>query len=179
MQTFATIIRVKKSDKYIYHHVSHCKQLAKIELLNSFRDPRTPERDRQSERECQRLNQLQMTSPSIRRQREYDRQQPIPQPNFGVSVNVGNMGLMVAGPPAPIEQRVNWNERLEQNFQGAHARQLQNHGGQRRGQNEEMPIVAGPSVPQEERVNWQERLEQGFQARHAQRLQNRGGSLWE
>src|SRR5882757_9769001 len=118
MQTFATIIRVKKSDKYIYHHVSHCKWLAKIELLNSFRDPRTPERDRQSERERQRLNQLQMTSPSIRRQREHDRQQSIPQPDFRVPVN---MRPMMAGPSAPVEQRVNWNERLQQNFQSAYA----------------------------------------------------------
>ena len=39
---------------------------------DSFREPRTPEGDRESERERQRLHQLQMTSPSIRRQREHD-----------------------------------------------------------------------------------------------------------
>jgi len=89
------------------------------------------------------------------------------------------MGLMTAGPSVAIGQRVNWNERLGQNFQSAHAQRLQNRGGRRRGQNEEMAMMAGPSILQEERVNWQERLEQGFQTRHAQRLQNHGGSLWE
>ena len=168
--------------------------------MNFFRDPRTPERDQQSEREHECLNRLQMTSPSIRRQREYDRQGPMPQPNFGMPINTGNMISMVAAPSALIKQRVNWNERLEQNFQSAYAQQLQNRGGQCREQNEVMPMmagpsvsqrervswhqgqnegVAGPSVPQEERVNWQERVEQGFQANYAQHLQNCGGSLWE
>ena len=123
MQTFeifATIIRIGKSNRYIYHHVSlrERSMTCKILIVELFRDPRTPERDRQSEREHQRLNQLQMTSPSIRRQREYDRQQPIPQPDFRVPVN---MRPMMAGPSAPVEQRVNWNERLQQNFQSAYA----------------------------------------------------------
>ena len=46
-------------------------------------EPRTPERDRHSQREQQHLQQLQMTSPSIRRQRQSDIQDPIPQPDFG------------------------------------------------------------------------------------------------
>lgn len=47
-------------------------------------DPQTPERARNSERERDRVRRLQMTSPTIRRQRVYDRQTPIPQPNFGM-----------------------------------------------------------------------------------------------
>jgi hypothetical protein len=70
-----------------------------------------------------------MTSPSIKRQREYDRQGPMPQPNFRMPINAGNMRSIVAAPAALIEQRVNWNERLEQNFQSAYAHQLQNRGG--------------------------------------------------
>ena len=94
--------------------------LANVHLSNSFRDPRTPERDRQSEREQWRLQDLQMTSPSIRRQREYDRRGPIPQPNFGAPVNMGPMAA--AGPYAPVQQRVNWQESLQQGYQ---ARQTQ------------------------------------------------------
>ena len=132
-------------------------------LLCSYRQPRTPERDRQSEREQERL-QRQMTSPSVRRQREYDRQLPMPQPHFGAPA--------VAGPP-----RVNWQERLEQGFQSRQAQRHQNRGDRHQGQNEGMPAVAGPSVPVEGRVNWGERLEQGLQSRHAQRLRDRGGPL--
>ena len=94
-------------------------------MSHYFRNPRTPERDQQSEREQERLQRLQMTSPSVRRQREYDRQGPIPQPNFGGPVNVGPMAA--AGPFAPV-QRVNWQENLIQGFQARHAQQLQNRG---------------------------------------------------
>lgn len=45
----------------------------------------TPERNRQGERERERLQRLQMTSPTLRRQRVYDRQEHIPQPNFAAS----------------------------------------------------------------------------------------------
>ena len=76
---------------------------------DSFREPRTPEWDRQSERENQWLQQLQMTSPSIRRQREYDQQQPIPQPDFGGPSN------------APAQERIDWQQRFEQGFQSQHA----------------------------------------------------------
>jgi hypothetical protein len=82
-------------------------------LSHSFKNPRTPEKDQQSKREQEHLQQLQMTSPSVRRQREYDRQELIPQPNFGGSVNVGPMAA--AGPFAPV-QRVNWEENLIQGF---------------------------------------------------------------
>ena len=79
------------------------------------------------------------------------------------------MGPMAAaGPYAPMQQRVNWLERLEQGFQVRHNQRFQNHNGG-------MPMAAGASAPTERRVNHQERLEQGFQARQAQRLQNRGG----
>ena len=91
--------------------------LAKTQFLLSSRYPRTPERDRQSEREQEHLQRLQMTSPSIRRQREYNRQQPMPQPNFG-----GHVGPMAAaGPFAPVQGRVNWQEHLQQGFQARHA----------------------------------------------------------
>ena len=76
---------------------------------DSFREPRTPEWDRQSEMENQWLQQLQMTSPSIRRQREYDQQQPIPQPDFGGPSN------------APAQERIDWQQRFEQGFQSRHA----------------------------------------------------------
>jgi hypothetical protein len=90
-----------------------------------------------------------MTSPSIRRQREYDRQQPIPQPNFGI--------LVAAGPGV----RVNWQESLQQGFQSRHAQQLQSCGAQHQQQNVVMSMTVEPS-------NWQ------FQASHAQQLQNHG-----
>jgi hypothetical protein len=86
----------------------------------------------------------------------------MPQPNFD--------GPAIAGP-----SRVNWQERLEQGFQSRHVQRLQNRGGRRREQNEEMPAVAGPST--EGRVDWQGRLEQDFQARHNQRLRNHGRPL--
>ena len=53
-----------------------------ISFRNISDRPQTPEHDRQGERERERLQHLQMTSPSIRRQCVCDRQ-PIPQPNFG------------------------------------------------------------------------------------------------
>ena len=73
--------------------------------------PGIPEHHWQSEMEQEHLQQLQMTSPSIRRQREYDRQESIPQPNFGGPVNARHMIPMVAGPSAPIQGRINWKER--------------------------------------------------------------------
>src|SRR6202453_2838312 len=100
-----------------------------------------------------------MTSPSVRRQREYDRQEPIPQPNFGRLVNMGPMAA--AGPYIPVQQRVNWQESLAQGFQARH-QQLQNCGGWHQRQNEAMPMAAGPSAPTEGRVNYQERPEQDF-----------------
>ena len=89
--------------------------LAKAYHLDIFREPRTPERDRQSEREQRWLEQLQMTSPSIRRQREYDRWQPIPQPNFA---GPSNAPIIAA---APVQGRIDWQQRLEQGFQSQHA----------------------------------------------------------
>ena len=147
---------------------------ANAQLSHSFRHPRTPERDRQSEREQDHLQHLQMTSPSVRRQREYNRQEPIPQPNFGGPVNMGPMAA--AGPYAPVQQRVNWQESLAQGFQARHAQRLQNRGGRRQRQTEGTPMAAGPSAPIEGRVNRQERVEQDFEARHNQQLQNHGGS---
>ena len=99
-----------------------------------------------------------MTSPSIRRQREYDRQIPIPQPNLVGPVNMGPMAA--AGPYAPVQQRVNWQESLEQGFQPRHVQWLQNHGGQHQRHNERTPVAARPSAPMEGRVNYQESVEQ-------------------
>jgi hypothetical protein len=35
----------------------------------------------------------------------------------------------VARPSVPQEERVNWQERVEQGFQASHVQHLQNHGG--------------------------------------------------
>ena len=94
-----------------------------------------------------------MTSPSVRRQREYDRQQPIPQPHFGFG--------------APAQARVNWQERLEQGFQTRHAQRMQNRGAQHGRRDERPAPVAGPSIPI---TNWGYH---GFQPRHMQA--NHGG----
>ena len=93
------------------------KSLAKAYPWDSFREPSTPERDRQSEREQQRLQQLQMTSPSIRRQRQSERQQPIPQPNFGEPSNVGQIQpTTAAGSFAPVQGRIDYQQRLQQGY---------------------------------------------------------------
>jgi hypothetical protein len=94
----------------------------------------------------------------------------MPQPNFG-----GQLNMAAAGPYAPVQQRVNWQETLNQGFQARQAQQLQNRDGRCQRVNEGTPMVAGPSAPTEGRVNWQESLEQGFQVRQAQRSENRGG----
>ena len=83
--------------------------------------------------------------------------------------------MAAAGPYAPVRQRVNWQEALEQGFQARQAQRLQNRGGRRRGQTERViPAAAGPSAPVEGRVDWQRSLEQDVQVRHNQRLQNHG-----
>ena len=110
---------------------------------DSFREPRTPERDRESERERKWLHQLQMTSPSIRRQREYNHQQPIPQPDFGGLSN------------APVQGRIDWQQRFEQGFQSRHALWLQNCGRCCLEPNESLPAAAGPSIPVQSRENQQ------------------------
>ena len=59
-----------------------------------------------------------MTSPSIRRQRQSDRQDPIPQPDFGGPANTGQMGsASAAGPLAPAQGTTDWNQMLLQGFQ--------------------------------------------------------------
>ena len=123
-----------------------------------------------------------MISPSIRKQREYNHQQPIPQPDFGGPSNV------------PVQGRIDCQQRFEQGFQSQHALQLQNHGRQCLEPNESLPGAAGPSIPIagpscmpvagpshisvagpsapsapiQGRVDWRQRLEEGFQARHNQ-----------
>ena len=70
-----------------------------------------------------------MTSPSIRRQRQSDRQNPIPQPNFGHPSNTGQVGpASAAGPFAPAQGTIDWNQRLQQGYQSRHALRLQNRG---------------------------------------------------
>ena len=84
----------------------------------------------------------------------------MPQPNFGGPVNMGPMAA--AGPYAPVQQRVNWQQSLEQGFQSRHAQRLQNRGGRHQRRNEGTLMAAGPSAPIEGRVNYQGRLEQGW-----------------
>ena len=57
-------------------------------LIKKFNRPsRTPECDRQAEREQERLQRLQMTSPTIWRRRiEEGQREPIPQPIFNMPV---------------------------------------------------------------------------------------------
>ena len=131
-----------------------------------------------------------MTSPSIRRQRQSDRQNPIPQPNFGHPNNTGQVGsISAAGPLAPAQGTIDWNQRLQQGYQSRHALRLQNRGRQRLEPNESLPVagpsvpvqgrvdqyipIAGPSAPiagpsrsVQERVDWNSRFQQEFQARH-------------
>jgi hypothetical protein len=92
----------------------------------------TPERDRQSQRECDRLNRLQMTSPGRRNHRHaaHENQNrplpPVPQPNF-----------MPAGPapqwqpppnfpynPLPVEQYPNLPQNAIAHVQHAHHPQI-------------------------------------------------------
>src|SRR6202040_3885222 len=108
------------------------------------RDPQTPERDCHSEREQQRLQRLQMTSPTTRRQRQYDRQAPIPQPIFAPPL---------AGPSVP---RIDWNQWLQQGYQARQTERRQNFHGQYDG----MAPVAGPSA-----LNRNERIYQGHHIR--------------
>src|SRR6202040_735778 len=122
------------------------------------RDPQTPERDRHSEREQQRLQRLQMTSPTTRCQRQYDRQAPIPQPIFAPPIT---------GPSAP---RIDWNQWLQQGYQLRQTKRRHNYHGQY----ETMAPVAGPSHTIHGRVNWSERLQQGYQTRLTDRQRNNG-----
>ena len=93
-----------------------------------------------------------MTSPSIRRQRQSDRQDPLPQPDFGGPTNTGQVGsASAAGPLAPAQQTVDFDQMVQQGFQSRHALRLQNCGRQHLEPNEGLPI-AGPSVPVQGRV---------------------------
>ena len=59
-----------------------------------------------------------MTSPSIRRQRQSDRQDPLPQPDFGGPTNTGQVGsASAAGPFAPAKRTVNFDQIVQQGFQ--------------------------------------------------------------
>ena len=74
------------------------------------------------------MQQLQMTSPSIRRQRQSDRQDPMPQPNFGHPDNTGQAGFAGAAGPFVPAQGTDWNQTLQQGYQSRHALRLQNRG---------------------------------------------------
>ena len=66
-----------------------------------------------------------MTSPSIRRQRQSDRQDPIPQPDFVGPTNTGQVGSASAAEPlAPAQRTVDFDQMLQQGFQSQHALQL-------------------------------------------------------
>ena len=94
-----------------------------------------------------------MTSPSIRRQRQSDRQGPLPQPDFGGPTNTRQVGsASAAGPLAPAQRTVDFDQMLQQGFQSRHALRLQNRGRRRPEPNDSLP-VAGPSVPVQGRVD--------------------------
>ena len=58
-----------------------------------------------------------MTSPSIRRQRQSDRQDPVPQPDFGGPTNIGQVGFAnAAGSLTPAQQTVDFDQMLQQLF---------------------------------------------------------------
>ena len=157
-------------------------------------EPRTPERDRHSEREQQHLQQLQMTSHSIRRQRQSDRQDPLPQPVFGGPTNTRQVGFAsIARPLAPAQRTVDFDQMVQQGFQSRQSLRLQNRGRRHPEPNEGLPVagpsvpvqgrvgqhipiagpsapIAGPSRPVQDRVDWNSRFQQGFQTRHNQRL---------
>src|ERR1700722_14255953 len=128
-----------------------------------------------------------MTSPTTRRQRQYDRQTPIPQPIFAPPLT---------GPSAP---KIDWNQRLQQGYQARQTERRQNFHGQyegmgpvagplalhmnkrlrqghhvrlpeqqqnHHGQYEGMAPVAGLSTTIQGRVDWNKRLLQGYQVRH-------------
>ena len=70
-----------------------------------------------------------MTSPSIGRQRQSERQDPIPQPNFGGPSNAGQLQPMTAaGSFAPVQERIDWQQRLQEGYHSRQAQRLQNRG---------------------------------------------------
>ena len=108
--------------KYKFTIDYYNRSLPNVYLWDSFREPRTPGRDRHSEMEQQCLQQHQITSSSIRRQRQSDRQNPIPQPNFGHPSNIGQVGsASTTGLFAPAQEKIDWNQRLQQGYQFQHA----------------------------------------------------------
>jgi hypothetical protein len=130
----------------------------------------TPERDRQSEREWQRVQQLQMTSPSTRRHRILDRQQseiPLAQPNFGQSVvyrplqghpPLHNDPFQPSPSHIPhvpyqpwygglggLPPQIDWNEQLQQGFNAMHNERIQQRN---RRQALPLPLPSPLSLPQ-------------------------------
>jgi len=72
----------------------------------------TPERDRADERQQERLQRLQMTSPCHRCNRTPHSLEPIPQPNFGSPAlplpstpNVDPSDPFIVQPPPPLPNR--------------------------------------------------------------------------
>ena len=91
-------------------------------LILWFREPSTtPERDRADERQQERLQRLQMTSPRHCRNRNPHSLEPIPQPNFGPPAlplpstsNVDPSDPFIAQPPPSLPNRrqiaaLNWH----------------------------------------------------------------------
>jgi hypothetical protein len=81
----------------------------------------TPEQFRNAEREQERLERLQMTSPTIRRQRVYERQQPPAQPIF-----------------TSVRPYVDWQQNLIQGFEERHAERVR-HRHSRTGRHYHQP----------------------------------------
>ena len=65
---------------------------------------------------------------------------------------------MTAGPFVPVEGRVNWQERLEQDVQAGCTQHLQNHGGPLEDQNHGGFIAPQQFMGQQERYAEEEHL---------------------
>jgi len=117
--------------------------------------PQTPERNRQGERERDRVQRLQMTSPSIRRQRAYDQQRPIPQPNFGAPPTVPPQ-------PGPVQKYTNWEENLLQGFNRSHAERLRQRG---KCQSKQVPVDLEAQRKNDEELQRRQRRDQEQEGR--------------
>ena len=79
--------------------------------------------------------------------------------------------MAAAGPNAPRQEQVDWNQVLVEGFQGRHARQLRNFDGRHQQQNVDMPMHAGPVPDQNLIIGRQERYAEE-ERQHAAHLHN-------
>ena len=137
----------------------------------------TPERHRHSEREADRIRQLQMTSPSMRRSRVYQRPvQPIPQPqfvNYEPLIPPPQPPFNVPPAPPPLQRRRNLrNPMVHPPALNAHHIALRTQDARR---NLESDIDAqrrqNEQQTSEERMAAQVEEQQRLQEAHAQQLE--------